>query len=95
MNRLRNPIEALPDSLASLPQLEKLDLFATHIDDRALEHISRLTSLKYLDIRSTGYSRGKGWDMYGAISENGLELISQLPNLETLRTSGHITDHGL
>jgi hypothetical protein len=26
MNRLRNPIEALPDSLASLPQLDKLDL---------------------------------------------------------------------
>lgn len=80
------PIEG--DGLANivgLHELETLDLYATHIDDRAMKYISKVTSLKYLDIM----------DSDGAISDDSLALIAKLRNLETLRISGTITDQGL
>lgn len=79
-----------------LQKLEKLDLFATQVDDRALQFISQLRSLKYLDVMSCGVGPdGTVRQGPGEITDEGVALIAKLPNLETLCISGVITDQGL
>ncbi len=82
---------------ASLKQLEVLDLYATLVDDRAMIHISKLHSLKSLNVIPF-------WDpsdtpavdeVFTPMTDTGLSLICKLENLETLRIAGKITDEGL
>ena len=82
---------------AGLRRIEKLDLFATHIDDKAIEHIVKLPSLRYLDIRSIGVNeKGLVANNHGQISDDGIKLIANhLPNLESLLFCGTVTDEGL
>lgn len=79
----------------NLRELETLDLHATHIDDRALKHIAQLKTLKYLDLTATSRLGPGKFDMYGAMTDEGLTLVATLPNLETLRISGKFTDEGI
>lgn len=83
--------------LVGLKQIEKLDLYATQIDDKALEHVARLPTLKYLDIRSIGVTdNGIVTNKYGPISDDGVQLVANhLPNLEALLFCGTVTDDGL
>ena len=83
--------------LSVLNRIEKLDLYATHIDDKALEHVAKLPTLKYLDIRSVGVNdKGFTKSVHGFISDDGIKLVSDtLPNLESLLCSGTVTDDGL
>ncbi|MDA1054789.1 MAG: hypothetical protein O3C40_30550 [Planctomycetota bacterium] len=83
--------------LAGLKHIEKLDLYATQIDDKALEHVAKLPTLKYLDIRSIGVTdKGIVTNSHGSISDDGIGLVADhLPNLESLLFCGTVTDHGL
>lgn len=79
-----------------LKQLETLDLFATRVDDRAMTHISKLKSLKKLNVTPIPTTpAGKPTIGDPDISDKGLGLIAGLPNLETLVIAGKITDDGL
>jgi hypothetical protein len=83
--------------LAGLKHIEKLDLYATQIDDKSLEHIANLPTLKYLDIRSIGVTdEGIVTNKHGPISDDGIKLVADhLPNLESLLFCGTVTDDGL
>ena len=83
--------------LVGLKRIEKLDLFATRIDDKAIEHVVKLPSLRYLDIRSIGVNeKGLVANNHGQISDDGIKLIANhLPNLESLLFCGTVTDEGL
>lgn len=78
-----------------LKNLEKLDLFATRLDDRGTKWIAKLESLKYLDVRTIEFKGPGEVDNLGPITDEGLASIAKLPNLETLRISGKLTDEGI
>jgi hypothetical protein len=80
--------------LAGLKHIEKLDLYATQIDDKSLEHIANLPTLKYLDIRSIDVTdEGIDTNNRGPVSDDGIELVAnRLPNLESLLFCGTVTD---
>jgi hypothetical protein len=83
------------ESFEHLKHLEKLDLFATRLDDNGMKWIAKLESLKYLDVRTIEFRGPGNFDNIGPITDKGLASISKLPNLETLRISGKLTDEGI
>jgi hypothetical protein len=81
---------------AGLKQLEKLDLYATSVDDRAMRHIAKLRSLKELNVTPIDVDeRGAMRKEQHGITDAGLAELATLPNLETLYVSGTFTDEGL
>ena len=69
--------------LKELPRLEMLDLSGTRVTDAGMKHIAAVTTLKQLDISGT------------AVTDAGMILLADLPHLETLYVSSHLTNHGL
>jgi len=80
--------------LADLKSLERLGIFwpETEITDDDLAYLSRITSLKYLDIH------GRGFDgSHPLITDHGLAHLGNLKALETLTITScpRVTDAGL
>lgn len=84
-------------NLNHLKEIEKLDLYATRVDDRALKHVAQLRTLKYLDIRSIGTTdKGQFANHHGHVSNDGIAMVADnLPNLESLLFCGTVNDQGL
>jgi len=64
-------------NLAHLKDLEILDIWELPITDKSLETIAKLTSLKTLWLRAT------------KVSDQGLEVLLNMPRLETVRLQGN------
>ena len=63
-------------ALQGLAKLERLNLRGTKVTSRVFEPLSHLTSLRSLDIS------------YSQIDDSGVELLAELPQLETLSIGG-------
>ena len=73
------------ESVAAMPQLEKLNLWLTRIDDAGLEHLSGKTQLTRLNL-----------DNVSGITDRSLDVIGGLGNLRLLHLGGTgVTEAGL
>jgi hypothetical protein len=108
---LKHPI-ATDDGLAELrvlPQLQRLSLEGPSVNDETIRRIRELSHLQFVrfsdtSITSAGLKQLVGLDelreidFFGGtnIVDNGLQSLTQLPNLETLSLLGtNISDEGL
>jgi hypothetical protein len=84
LNVFENPLNGSGFEHAACGGLSSLDLRGTHVNDGALAHLAKLTSLRTLDLRFTG------------VTDAGMEEVAKLPSLKLLDLEGTaVSDAGL